>query len=175
VGEIRDGETASIAMQAALSGHLIFSTLHSPGTAGVFSRLIEMGVEPFLASSCVSSVLSQRLLRVVCGQCARASAPDEGLRKEFESYGIAADTVMHGVGCEACGGTGYSGRTGIFELLALTPTLREAVHRKTPYRVLHKAARDEGLRTLRRDGLEKIALGLTTFEEIARVCPPEED
>lgn len=173
IGEIRDPETAGIAVRAGLTGHLILSTVHSPDTASVFLRLMDLEVEPFLVASSVSGVLSQRLVRKVCRQCARPAPPESGLLKHL---GLPADDPgpwTAGAGCPACGGTGYEGRTGIFQWLPVTDAIRDLVLRKAPAYSVREAARNEGMRSLREDGLERARAGVTTLEELARVIGPE--
>jgi len=171
VGEIRDEETASIAMQAALSGHLIFSTVHSTNALGVFSRLVDMGVEPYLASFAVTSVLHQRLVRRLCRHCARQEEPSAGEDADFERHHITHRGIWRAGGCINCNGTGYSGRTGIFELLSVTPELQDLMHKRASLSEIYTAARALGLVNLWEDGLVKVAQGITTFEEITRICP----
>lgn len=159
VGEMRDHETAEIAIQAALTGHLVFSTLHTNDASGGVTRLLEMGVEPYLVASTVSAILAQRLVRLVCPGCARTG--DDGLRR--------------GQGCAACDGTGYRGRTGIFELLVLDDGIRRAIAERADLDRLRVLARERGMRTLREDGLRKARAGLTTIEEVLRVTYEEAD
>ncbi len=171
VGEIRDEETASIAMQAALSGHLVFSTVHSTHALGVFSRLVDMGVEPYLVSFAITAVLHQRLVRKLCPGCAKEAEPSAEELKEFEVHHIMHRGVFRAEGCQNCNGTGYSGRTGIFELLSVAPQLQELLHRRASLSEMYNSARALGLVNLWEDGLVKVAQGITTFEEIARICP----
>ncbi|MGV8120867.1 MAG: GspE/PulE family protein [Candidatus Xenobiia bacterium LiM19] len=171
VGEIRDEETASIAMQAALSGHLIFSTVHSTNALGVFSRLVDMGVEPYLVSFAITSVLHQRLVRRLCPNCAKEEEPSAEEKADFERHHITHRGILRAVGCKNCNGTGYSGRTAIFELLSVMPELQDLLHRRASLSEMYTAARAGGLVNLWEDGLVKVAQGITTFEEMARICP----
>jgi general secretion pathway protein E len=172
VGEIRDAETARYAVQAALTGHLVLSTLHTNDAAGAFTRLIDLGVEPFLLSSTVVGVAAQRLIRKVCEHCAR---PAHLGADELRMLGIArADDepplpVREGEGCVECRGTGYLGRTSLFELLPVTPAVRQAVHGAADAAALARIARREGMMTLQEAALKKLALGVTSFPEVVRV------
>lgn len=171
VGEIRDLETAEIAVQSALTGHLILSTLHTNDAAGAITRLVDMGIKPYLVASTVQCVLAQRLVRTICPSCRESYKPnneeieilllkDEQL-KDFELY--------RGKGCSVCNNTGYKGRMGIFELLILNDAVREMVLENAPSTEICKKARQTGMRTLKEDGMEKIKLGYTTIEEVLRV------
>ncbi len=152
VGEIRDRETAEIAIHAALTGHMVFSTLHTNDAAGAVSRLLEMGIEGFLISSAVLGVLSQRLVRRYCGKC----------------HGQGGSDPAHP--CRACGGTGYKGRSGIFEFLAVTDQIRNAINQHQDSSEIARLACAQGMKLLRQDGEEKVAAGLTSAAEVARVC-----
>jgi len=170
VGEIRDLETAQVAIQAALTGHLVFSTLHTNDAAGAITRLIDMGVEPFLISSTVSAVLAQRLLRRICPHCKTTYRPSAAL---LSSEGIDAGRVAgrpfyRGTGCVHCHNTGYLGRLGIFEWLPMTETIREQVLSGAPIWALRKTAIDQGMCTLREDGLRAVLDGETTLDELLR-------
>jgi len=168
VGEIRDGETAEIAIQAALTGHLVFSTLHTNDSFGALSRLIDMGIEPFLVSSSLVGVMAQRLVRRVCPSCRQASVATES---EAAEIGLAAGTQIFaaGPGCEGCKGTGYRGRTGIHELLVLDDAVRALVMQRSDAAAVRRHATSHGMATLRDDGAAKVALGETTVEEVLRV------
>ena len=171
VGEIRDRETAEIAVQAALTGHLVLSTLHTNDAAGAITRLVDMGVEPFLISSSLISVLAQRLARAICPRCKIAySPPTDALGRLGADARIDPDvTFYRGQGCDYCRGTGYRGRIGIFELLAISDPVRDMiVHRASSTELKAQSIR-EGMRTLRDDGLEKVMSGISTIEEILRV------
>jgi type IV pilus assembly protein PilB len=177
VGEMRDHETATIAMEAALTGHLVLSTLHTNDAPGATTRLMEMGVEPFLISSSVIGVVAQRLLRQICPKCKQAyTAPRELLlRYGFpipEDVGAATHgelTLFKGVGCENCKGTGYKGRTGIHELMTMTDTLRDRILDRKPSHVLRGLAVSEGMKTLQMDSVSKILMGITSVDEVLRV------
>ena len=170
VGEIRDAETASTAVHASLTGHLVFSTLHTNDAPGAIARLVDMGIEPFLLSASLSGVMAQRLVRVICDRCKEAYTPPQPLLADAGLLDHGHDvTFYRGNGCSACNHTGYRGRSGIFELMAITPDLREAILRKAPNAEMYELAHAAGLRTLREDGLEKVLNGITTLEEVARV------
>jgi type IV pilus assembly protein PilB len=174
VGEIRDSETAKISIEAALTGHLVLSTMHTNDAPGAISRLNEMGVEPFLTGSAVSAVLAQRLARKLCAHCCEMYSPSrEDLIKARVSPEVAA--AADGVvfyrkrGCPRCGQTGYKGRVGIYQLLVMSETLESLAAAKASREELERAAIGEGMRTLWDDGLAKVAAGLTSIEELARV------
>ncbi len=164
VGEIRDRETADIAVQAALTGHLVFSTLHTNNAAGTISRLFDMGVEPFLISSSVIGILAQRLVRVICPKCKEQYTPANILE------GLDKDTIFYrGKGCKACNNTGFYSRLGIFELLVVNDKIKKLIATKATSEEIEKAARQDGMRTLKEDGLLKVKSGITTQEEVLRV------
>jgi len=174
VGEIRDSETAKISIEAALTGHLVLSTLHTNDAPGAISRLNEMGVEPFLTGSAVSAVLAQRLARKLCTHCCEMYTPTiEDLIKTRISPEVAAaaDGVVfyRKKGCPRCGQTGYKGRIGVFQLLVMSENLENLAARNATREELERAAIEEGMRTLWDDGLAKVAAGLTSIEELARV------
>ncbi len=172
VGEIRDSETAEIAIQAALTGHLVFSTLHTNDSASAVTRLVEMGTEPFLVSSSVLAVMAQRLLRRVCDQCRRVLRPTPELLAEI---GITPEQASGrtlyagGAGCAACKETGYRGRTGIHELLVVDDEIRTLIMKNADAVAIRRAAADAGMLTLREDGATKVLAGETTIEEVLRV------
>jgi general secretion pathway protein E len=169
VGEIRDLETAEIAIQAALTGHLVFSTLHTNDAPGAVTRLQDMGCEPYLVSSVLDGVLAQRLLRRICSAC---RAPDHPDPADLLALGITDATgveLVHGKGCPECRGTGYRGRTGIYELFRLTEDARSLILRKVPTGELRRYAVAHGMRTLRDDGWAKVSAGVTTVSEVLRV------
>jgi len=171
VGEIRDLETAQMAARAALTGHLVFSTLHTNDAPGAVTRLVDIGVEPFLISSGVAGVLAQRLARTICASCKEPFVPTTEI---LEQFGIAKRAkgrkFYRGRGCQACRFSGYRGRIGIYELLLISDSLRDLINEKRSATEIRKAALKNGdLRTLFRDGLEKVAKGITTFEEISRI------
>src|SRR5690349_4212600 len=174
VGEIRDGETAKIAIEAALTGHLVLSTLHTNDAPGALTRLNEMGVEPFLTGSAVSAVLAQRLTRKLCTHCCEMYTPntDELLKARVSPEVAAASDGMvfyRKKGCPRCNQTGYKGRIGIYQLLTMTETLESLAVRNASREEIERAAIGEGMRTLWDDGLAKVAAGLTSIEELARV------
>ena len=168
VGEIRDLETAEIAINASLTGHLVFSTLHTNDAPSAVTRLIDMGVKPFLVASSVRAIMAQRLVRRVCKKCAQPYTPtaDEirllGLDEDY----IKNSTFMKGRGCSACGHTGYKGRMGIYEIFILQEEIQNLIYGKAASNVIRDAARKSGMRTLREDGLRKAAAGTTTLAEV---------
>ncbi|UCF87913.1 MAG: type II secretion system ATPase GspE [bacterium] len=175
VGEIRDLETAEIAIQASLTGHLVFSTLHTNDAAGAVTRLIDMGVEPFLVASSVNAILAQRLVRVICAHCKEQFEP---LPEEMEEIGIEPKELpegglWRGAGCVHCLDTGYLGRTGIYELLVVTDSIKATVLRNPDSGSIKRAALAEKMRTLRQDGARKVLKGITTIEEVLRVTQEE--
>ena len=166
VGEIRDGETAEIAINASLTGHLVFSTLHTNDAAGAFARLIDMGAEPFLVASAVAGVMAQRLVRRICPTCKHSIPFDKNLWDlPGEPWGT---HVWEGAGCEVCAKTGYKGRRGIFELIAVSDQLESLIINRRSSNEIKEKARELGMRTLREDGWEKAFNGLTTVGEIIR-------
>ena len=168
VGEIRDAETAEIAMQASLTGHLVLSTLHTNDAATAVTRLIDMGTEPFMVASTLSAVLAQRLVRVICPHC------KEAYRPEREYAGITLPEFLYrGRGCDKCFNLGSIGRTGIYELLLIDSELCSMIIRQAPAGVIKEYAVSRGMRTLREDGLAKAAAGITTIEEVLRVTQEE--
>ncbi len=171
VGEIRDSETAEIAVEAALTGHLVLSTLHANDSAGAAARLIDMQVEPFLVASSIIGLLSQRLVRTVCPRCAAPFRPSDELIRQLNLGISAADLegAMKGTGCEQCGRTGYKGRTGIYELLKMDDDIRSAIIARSSAATIRQIAIEKGMRTLRQDALDKVKAGLTTIEEVIRV------
>ncbi len=174
VGEIRDGETAKISIEAALTGHLVLSTLHTNDAPGAISRLNEMGVEPFLTGSAVSAVLAQRLARKLCTHCCEMYSPttDEMIKARVSpDVAAAADGVVfyRKKGCPRCGQTGYKGRIGVYQLLVMSENLESMAASKASREEIERAAIEEGMRTLWDDGLAKVAAGLTSLEELARV------
>lgn len=171
VGEIRDPETAELAVRAGLTGHLVLSTVHARSAPGVFARLLDMGVPPHLVGSSVTAVLEQRLVRGVCRRCARPCGPTE---EELSALGLSRKDLpegeyVKGEGCDACLGTGYSGRVGIFRMLVVTDALRELVVSRAATAEIERTARREEMASLLQDGLSKAARGETTLEELARV------
>ena len=171
VGEIRDRETAEIAIQASLTGHLVLSTLHTNDAAGSLTRLIDMGIEPFLVASSVGGVLAQRLVRVVCPKCKAPYRPDERVVRELGLTG--GTSFVRGAGCGFCKQSGYQGRIGVFELLQMSDELKTLIASKAPTHAIRDAARAAHMRTLREDGMIKAAAGVTTLEEVLRVTQLE--
>jgi type IV pilus assembly protein PilB len=173
VGEIRDRETAEIAIHAALTGHLVFATLHTNDAAGAATRLIDMGIEPFLIASSTIGILAQRLARRVCERCKK---PTKATPELLKSLGIASGdvTFYHGEGCPVCKNTGYKGRIGIFELMEMNETIRNLIIAKAASTSIKSAAGQTGFKTLRQEGLIRAASGVTTVEEVLRVTQEAE-
>ena len=169
LGEIRDGETATIAVQAALTGHLVLSTLHTNDAPSSITRLINIGVEPYLISAALNAILAQRLVRKVCAGCKAPLTPSGDMREFLELQGLAADSTFKGAGCDRCRKTGYAGRLGIYELMVMDDATRDIVTRNPDVNQLRKLCREKGLVTLRQDGFDKVLKGLTTVDEILRV------
>lgn len=167
VGEIRDTETGEIAVRAALTGHLVLSTVHTNDSIGAISRLSDMGIEPLLIASSTIGVLAQRLVRLVCQACREPYQPEADVRQRLNAPSGA--TFYRARGCEQCGMTGYTGRIAIFELLEPSSALRKLITGRAPYETIADQARQDGMRTLRDDGVDKAQQGLTTLEEIYRV------
>ncbi|KPK39056.1 MAG: hypothetical protein AMJ78_09060, partial [Omnitrophica WOR_2 bacterium SM23_29] len=172
VGEIRDFETASIAIQAALTGHLMFSTLHTNDAPGAVTRLIDMGIKPYLVSSTVQAIMAQRLVRKICENCKESYTPtkDELVAVNLAPEDIKENKFSRGHGCKECVYTGYKGRVGIFELLMVNEEIRELIVKKASSNVIREAARKAGMKTLRDDGLLKALGGITTIPEVIRVA-----
>jgi len=176
VGEIRDLETAEIAIRAALTGHLVFSTLHTNDAPSAFTRLVDMGIEPFLVASSVEAILAQRLVRTICKSCmAEQHFEPDFLRKiQFPEQDIPTAKFYRGAGCEACRALGYQGRQGIYELLIVTEALRPLIMNRAPANTIAQKAMEGGMRTLRMDGWKKVKAQRTTVEEVLRVTQTEE-
>jgi type IV pilus assembly protein PilB len=170
IGETRDLETAQIAIQASLTGHLVFTTLHTNDAPGAITRLIDMGVEPFLISATLEAVLGQRLLRSICPNCRAPYQPNESVLAQLElsKRDIGDRKFFYGKGCDACNHTGYKGRKGIYELMKITDPLRELINERAPTVVLKQKAIELGMVTLRQDGLRSIFAGDTTIEEVLK-------
>jgi type IV pilus assembly protein PilB len=170
VGEIRDQETGQIAIESALTGHLVLSTLHTNDAPSAVTRLIEMGIEPFLVSSAIDCILAQRLARRLCPDCKQVWNPSPQV---LVDAGYAADnlpeTVYKAVGCKKCGGTGYRGRVGVHEVLMMTPEISHLCVEEATAEAIRDVAIEQGMLTLRQDGLEKVRMGQTSIEEIVRV------
>lgn len=171
VGEIRDRETANIAVHSALTGHLVLSTLHTNDAASAVTRLVEMGIEPFLVTSSVSCVIGQRLLRKICPECKESYYPTPSVHKTFQ---IREDVLLYrGKGCPACKYKGYRGRTGVYEVLVMDDELRELIISRAPAEVLKKRAHEKGMRVMRDDAIMKVLFGSTTLEEALNVVQEE--
>jgi type IV pilus assembly protein PilB len=169
VGEIRDSETALIAVEAALTGHLVLSTLHTNDAPGAVTRLIDMGIESFLISSSMAGIIAQRLLRTICSKCKEGYKPSPQALRNLGMQEDADVQFFRGQGCASCKGTGYRGRIGVYELLAVNPEIRELVLKRASSEQIKEAALRNGMRQLRDDAMEKILLGMTTVEESLRV------
>lgn len=170
VGEVRDFETVETTIRVALTGHLVFSTLHTNDAAGAITRLLDMGVEPYLVSSSVECFIAQRLVRLLCPECRVEKKPDKKVLKEFGIDGNLNSLIIYeGKGCEACKFSGYKGRTGIYEFLLMNEDIRDLVLRRASSDQIKNKALRSGMRTLRMDGWEKIRQGLTTINEVIRV------
>lgn len=176
VGEIRDQETAEIAIRAALTGHLVFSTLHTNDAPSAFTRLIDMGIEPFLVASSVEAIMAQRLVRTICPACKveQKVERDYLMRIGFPADEVATTQFKRGAGCEECRLLGYQGRQGIHELLLVTEALRPLIMNRAPASTIAQRAQQDGMRTLRADGWKKVKEGITTIEEVLRVTQTEE-
>lgn len=177
LGEIRDLETASIAINASLTGHLVFSTLHTNDAPSAVTRLIDIGVKPFLVASSARALMAQRLVRKVCKKCGQ---PYQPLESELQALSIdaakaATATFRKGRGCAECNKTGYRGRMGIFEIFVIEDEVRKLIYDKVPATVLRARARELGMRTLREDGTRKVLAGLTTPEEVIRATAMDTD
>ncbi|MCJ7810296.1 MAG: Flp pilus assembly complex ATPase component TadA, partial [Desulfobulbaceae bacterium] len=171
VGEIRDLETAEIAIQSALTGHLVFSTHHTNDSASAVTRLIDMGIEPFLVTSSVTAIIAQRLVRVICEDCREAYVPDP---VTLQNIGISPEIlqgkkIYRGRGCPSCLNTGFRGRTGIFELMVLDENIKNLILKTPDANAIKRQAINQGMSTLRQDGARKLLEGVTTVEEVFRV------
>jgi len=176
VGEVRDLETAEITIRVALTGHLVFSTLHTNDASGGITRLIDMGIEPFLVASSVNAFIAQRLVRIICQECKQVVKSDKEMMKAFEVSKIdtGSSKIYQGKGCESCKHTGYKGRTAIYELLTVSEEIRDLILHRSSSDQIKKKAVSLGMRTLRQDGWEKIVMGITTPAEVIRVTQQEE-
>jgi len=176
VGEMRDLETAQMGIQASLTGHLVFSTLHTNDAPGAITRLVDMGVPPYLVASSVIGIMAQRLVRTICKKCKKPYVPSE---LELQESGltpeqVAKSTFMKGTGCGSCNKSGYRGRMAVFELMMMTPKIREMTFKQASTVEIRKAAKAEGMATLYMDGIRKVRAGLTTIEEVLRVAREDE-
>jgi type II secretion system protein E len=173
VGEIRDRETAEIAVHASLTGHLVFSTLHTNDAAGALARLTDMGIEPYLVVSSLEAVVAQRLVRLICRNC-RTEVPQHEVEQVRRQYGLEAlESLWRGQGCRECRGTGYQGRTGVFEFMPLTDKIRSLILEGAATGLVHKVAQELGMRSLWEDGCRLLREGQTTIEEVLRVTKAE--
>ncbi|MBR4615163.1 MAG: type II/IV secretion system protein [Kiritimatiellae bacterium] len=176
IGEIRDEETAGIAMEAALTGHLVFSTLHTNDAPSAVTRLLDIGCKPFLVASALRAAMAQRLVRAICTNCKESYKPTD---REVKMLGQFAKTMpeamYHGAGCDKCGRSGYKGRKGIFEIFKVDDTIQRLIFDHAPATLLRQRAREMGMRTLREDGMLKVANGMTTLSEILRVTMGDAD
>lgn len=177
VGEIRDVETAEISIQAALTGHMVFSTLHTNSSAATLTRLIDMGIEPFLLTSTLRCVVGQRLIRTICPMCKEPYIPTD---EELEEFAVTREEVQDitffaGRGCDDCNFSGYKGRLGLFEVMTITEELRELILQRATTDEIHALAVHQGMQTMRSDGWLKVCLGATTFEEVGRQTPRESE
>ncbi len=176
IGEIRDEETAGIAMEAALTGHLVFSTLHTNDAPSAVTRLLDIGVKPFLVASALRAAMAQRLVRAICENCKEAYTPSD---REVKMLGNFAKTMpermFHGAGCDKCGRSGYKGRKGIFEIFKVDDTIQRLIFDHAPATLLRQRAREMGMRTLREDGMLKVANGMTSLAEVLRVTMGDAD
>jgi general secretion pathway protein E len=177
VGEIRDRETAEISIRAALTGHLVFSTIHTNDSASTITRLLDMGIEPFLVASSVEGIVAQRLVRGLCKSCRRPVEIDEAFLREhnFPIERLASEgPIYEAVGCDECRGNGYKGRTGIFEILPVSDEIRPLVIAHASASDIKQRALEHGMKTLREDGWDKVLGGVTTIDEILRVTEENE-
>ena len=177
VGEIRDLETAEIAINASLTGHMVFSTLHTNDAASAVTRLVDIGVKPFLVSASLRAVLAQRLVRKSCKNCKESYVPEP---KVLQALGIneieaAGMTFLRGKGCPKCNGVGYKGRMGIFEMFVVNEELQQMIYEGRTLVELRQKARELGMRTMREDGIRKVSSGLTTPDEVLKVTMNEAD
>jgi type IV pilus assembly protein PilB len=170
IGEMRDKETATIGIQAALTGHLVLSTLHTNDAPGAVTRLVDMGCEPFLVGASLEGVLAQRLVRTICKECKSPYEPNEAILSQLgiSAHELGDKQFFTGAGCEVCGQTGYKGRRGLYELLNITDPIRELITARAPTVVIKQKAVELGMNTLREDGLRNIYLGNTTIEEVLK-------
>ena len=169
VGEIRDQETANMAIQSALTGHMVFSTLHTNDAPSAVTRLLDLGVEPYLVASSLIGVLAQRLVRSICPNCKTADSASASQMAELGTVADSGAIPFQGDGCDKCRQTGYQGRIGIFEFMMIDEAVRSLIQTRCNASEIRKASRANGMKLLREDGLEKIVAGQTTIEEVVRV------
>jgi type IV pilus assembly protein PilB len=170
VGEVRDEETARTAIQAALTGHLVFSTLHTNDACSAVTRLVNMGVEPYLIGAALNMVLAQRLVRRICSKCKQTYEPPRNIRKALERMGYEIDTFYRGVGCRSCRNSGFRGRIGLHELLVVDDELRDAIVSDPSVGPIRRLAAEHGMVFLAHDGFRKVREGITTVEEILYIA-----
>jgi type IV pilus assembly protein PilB len=175
IGEIRDLETAEIAINASLTGHMVFSTLHTNDAPGAVTRLIDIGVKPFLVSTALRATMAQRLVRKICQKCQRSCVPESAKLRalDIDPLLLAHATFKEGAGCDACNGTGFRGRMGIFEVFVVNEEIQQMIYENTRATQLRAKARSLGMRTMREDGLRKATAGLTTVEEVVSITVGE--
>ncbi|MCF7975337.1 MAG: GspE/PulE family protein [Phycisphaerae bacterium] len=169
IGEIRDNETAGIAVQAALTGHLVLSTLHTNDAASSVTRLVNIGIDPYLIAASLNAVLAQRLVRRICSHCKEPFLVPDHMFQSLERFGIIREELFHGAGCEMCHGSGFSGRVGIYEMLTMNDHFRDIINEDACVANMQRAFRESGARSLFDDGIRKVRLGETTMEEVLRV------
>jgi type IV pilus assembly protein PilB len=169
IGEIRDNETARIAVQAALTGHLVLSTLHTNDAACSITRLVDIGIEPYLIAASLNAVLAQRLVRKICPKCKQIYELSEHVARYMEKAGVDPGQVYHGAGCDDCRGSGYVGRVGIYELLIIDEPFRDMINKDSSVNNMRRTFHESGRRSLFDDGILKVKQGLTTMEEVLRV------
>jgi len=174
VGEVRDEETARMVIQSSLTGHLVFSTLHTNDSAGAITRMLDLGVEPFLVASSVCGVLAQRLVRKLCPDCKECIPADSHQMRELGMGLVALERVYRSKGCEKCFNTGYRGRTGIYEFMIINDDIRQCIYKQQTANEIKKTALEGGLTTLRMDGIQKVERGITSLEEVIRVAQADE-
>ncbi|MFA6666681.1 MAG: ATPase, T2SS/T4P/T4SS family, partial [Armatimonadota bacterium] len=174
VGEIRDLETAEIAIHSALTGHLVLSTLHTNNAAGAVTRLLEMGIEPYLVTSSVEAVMAQRLVRTICPNCGEEYEASDAAMKKLGNTDFGSRRFFHGRGCDQCKYTGYKGRTGIYEMIMIDDEIRSLILDRAPATVILDTACRHGMRTLREDGWLKVQKQITTVDEVLRVTQEDE-
>ena len=168
VGEIRDGETARIAIEAALTGHMMLSTLHTNDAPGAITRLYNLGIEPYLVGASIAGVLAQRLVRKLCQACKEPYEPSPNEKRQLERFSEGVDTLYKPKGCARCRNLGYSGRIGIYELLLPDDNLIERISQGATLNEIREIAKTQGMKTLRQDGVDKVRAGITTLEEVYR-------
>lgn len=169
VGEIRDKQTARVAIEAALTGHLVLSTLHTNDAPSAVMRLMDMGIEPFLINASLTGVLAQRLVRIICNNCKERITPNQQETMLCQQYNLDPQSLYHGKGCTACNHVGYKGRTGVFELLTVTNALRSLIIARPQFEHMHEQARKDGMTTLLHDGIQKVRDGIISLADLTRV------